>query len=202
MRLSSLLLAVFLWTASFAAHAQSPASAAPSSVPIGEKISLPGIHNAGKVSDQLYRGAQPSLSSLAELKKLGITTIVDLRAEFQNTSKQERQQTESLGLHFVRIPVGGFSNPSSAQLAEFFSLIRATPAQKIFVHCAFGDDRTGVFIASYRIAFQHWSADQALSEMMAFGYNRFWHPSMTTFVRQLPDRLHSDPVLRKSLDSP
>jgi protein tyrosine phosphatase (PTP) superfamily phosphohydrolase (DUF442 family) len=200
MRFSSLLLAVFFSAVSISVHAQSPASAPSPFVPLGGKISLPGIHNAAKVSDQLYRGAQPSLSSLPELKKLGITTIVDLRAEFQSTTKQERQQAESLGLRFVRIPVGAFSNPSPAQLATFFSLFRETPPQKILVHCAFGDDRTGVFIASYRIAFQHWSADQALSEMMAFGYNRFWHPSMTTSIRRLPDRLHSDPVLRNSLD--
>jgi protein-tyrosine phosphatase len=178
---------------------QFPAAVDSSALPIAQKISVPGIPNAGKVSDSLFRGAQPHLSHLSELKTLGITTIVDLRSESRQTRDQERKLAESLDIHFVSIPVDGFSTPSSAQLAEFFALLRQTPAQKIFVHCEFGEDRTGTFIAAYRIAFDHWSPDQALSEMLAFGFNRSWHQSMVTFVRTLPDRLHSDPTLRTSL---
>ncbi|HXR33277.1 MAG TPA: tyrosine-protein phosphatase [Verrucomicrobiae bacterium] len=167
--------------------------------PFAEKISLNDIYNAAKVSDQLFRGAQPALSSLAQLKTLGVTTIVDLRLEAPQTRENERHQAESLGLRFVHIPVGGFSNPTSAQLAQFFSLLRETPPQKIFVHCEFGEDRTGVFIASYRIAFQHWTAGQALAEMYAFGFHSHWHPNMATFVGELPARLQSDPTLKAAL---
>ena len=180
--------------------AQSPPLASPTPA-FAEKISLDGIHDAGKVSDQLFRGAQPTLSSLAQLKTLGITTIVDLRRESPHTRENERHRAESLGLRFVHIPVGGFSTPSSAQLAQFFSLLRETPPQKIFVHCEFGEDRTGVFIASYRIAFQHWSAGQALAEMYAFGFHGHWHPNMAAFVRALPARLQSDPTLKAALSA-
>lgn len=180
---------------------QSSAPSPSSSPPIAQKISLPGIPNAGKVSDSLFRGAQPHFSNLAELKKIGITTIVDLRAEFRDTRDQERLQSESLGIHFVSLPVGGFSNPTSTQLAEFFTLVRNSSAQKIFVHCEFGQDRTGVFIAAYRIAFDHWSADQAVSEMLAFGFNRSWHLSMENFVRSLPNKLNSDPLLKSALSN-
>ena len=150
---------------------QTPALDTTSSPPIAAKISVPGISNTGKVSDHLFRGAQPHLYDLAELKKLGINTIVDLRAESPQTRNRERLKAESLGIHFDSIPVGGFSTPTSAQLAEFFKLLREAPPQTIFVHCEFGEDRTGVFIAAYRIAFDHWSPDQALAEMHAFGFH-------------------------------
>jgi tyrosine-protein phosphatase SIW14 len=176
-----------------------PGFSSPSSPSIAQKLSLHGISNAGKVSDSLFRGAQPHLSDLGELKKLGITTIIDLRRESHSLREQERLRAESLGMHFISIPVGGFSIPSSEQLAEFFSLVREAPLQKIFVHCEYGQDRTGVFIASYRIAFEHWSSDQALSEMRAFGFNRHWHPSMVSFVLTFPDRLHTDAVLKSAL---
>ena len=179
--------------------ANSSISGSSTSISFAEKLSVHGVPNAGKVSEQLFRGAQPRLDALAELKKLGITTIVDLRSGSSRAGEPERSRAESLGMHFVSIPVGGFSNPTSGQLAEFFSLLRQSPTERIFVHCRLGDDRTGVFIASYRIAFDHWSADQALSEMNAFGFNHSWHPSMITFVRTLPDRLESDPVLKSSL---
>lgn len=178
---------------------QSSPLASTSAPLFASKISLPGISNAGKISDSLFRGAQPHLSNLGELKKFGITTIVDLRSESLHTRNQERIQAESLGIHFVSIPVGGFSTPTSAQLAQFFALFRRTPLQRIFVHCEYGEDRTGVFIASYRIAFQHWSPEQALSEMRAFGFHYFWHPRMASFVRTLPERLKTDSALKAAL---
>jgi protein tyrosine/serine phosphatase len=202
MRLFLFLLAALCFAlAPILALAQFPASAS-ASPGFAEKISLNGIHDAGKVSDQLFRGAQPTLSSLPQLQTLGVTTIVDLRRESPQTREKERHRAESLGLRFVHIPVGGFSNPTSAQLAQFFSLFRETPPQKIFVHCEYGEDRTGVFIASYRIAFQQWTAEQALAEMYAFGFRGFWHPAMITFVRAFPARLQSDPTLKAALSAP
>ena len=165
-------------------------------------MSLSGIPNLGKVSASLFRGAQPHLSQLSELKSLGITTIVDLRRESTHTSDEERLQAHALGIHFVHIPIGGFSTPTSSQLAEFFALLRETPSRTIFVHFEFGQDRTGVFIAAYRIAFENWDPEQALSEMRAFGFNRPWHPEMVTFIRALPELLQSDSKLKSALAKP
>jgi tyrosine-protein phosphatase SIW14 len=167
-----------------------------------QRVSLPGISNAGKVSDHLFRGAQPNIAHLSELKNAGITTIVDLRGEFRGKRDRERQQAESFGMQFVFIPVSGFSPPTSEQLAKFFSVLRQSPQPTVFVHCAFGDDRTGVFVAAYRIAFEHWTADQALAEMLAFGFKRFWHPAMVAYIRALPERLQSDPVLKSAIANP
>ena len=148
---------------------------APATVSYAEKLSIRGVPNAGKVSEQLFRGAQPKLDALGELKKLGITTIVSLRSGSSHTRAAERTRAESLSMHFVSIPVGGFANPTSEQLAQFFSLLRQSPNEKVFVHCMLGDDRTGVFVAAYRVAFDHWTPNQALSEMNAFGFNHSWH---------------------------
>ncbi len=162
----------------------------------GEKLKLPGLHNGGRVNDFLFRGAQPREEGLPELKKLGVTTIVDLRGEDPGTRDRERQQAEALGLRFVNIPVSGWKPPSNEQVAQFLSLFRSDPKQKIFVHCRFGDDRTGVFVATYRMAYQGWSAVQAMNEMYFFGFNGFWHPSMKTFIRDFPGRLKTDPALK------
>src|SRR5258708_14013938 len=72
-----------------------------------DKLRLPGLRNGGRVNDYLYRGAQPHPAGIQELKKLGITTIVDLRGENQMQRDSERQQAESLGIRFVSIPVTG-----------------------------------------------------------------------------------------------
>jgi len=162
----------------------------------GEKLKLPGLRNGGRVNDFLFRGAQPREEGLPELKKLGVTTIVDLRGEDPGTRDRERQQAEALGLRFVNIPVSGWEPPSNEQVAQFLSLFRGDRKEKIFVHCRFGDDRTGVFVATYRMAYEGWPASQAMNEMYFFGFNGFWHPSMKTFIRGFPERLKTAPVLQ------
>jgi protein tyrosine/serine phosphatase len=182
-------------------HSLNSSAAADSSEAIGQKISIPGVHNAGKVTDHLYRGAQPSLNNLGELKKLGVTTIIDLREESSRTAIEEQERAESLGIKFFRIPIGGFSTPTNSELAQFFQILRDPPDQTIFVHCEFGKDRTGVMIAAYRIAFQKWSANHALKEMNSFGFNYLWHPSMIAYVRNLATRIESDRTLKKAVET-
>ncbi|HKV60521.1 MAG TPA: hypothetical protein VJO16_01295 [Candidatus Acidoferrum sp.] len=161
----------------------------------GEKLRISGIPNAGKISDSLYRGAQPREAGFSELKLLGITTIVDLRGEDREKIVWERKHAESLGMRFINIPVSGWAPPTDEQAVQFLSLFRDNPGQKVFLHCRFGDDRTGVFTAVYRMAIQKWPADQAMKEMYFFGFNGFWHPSMKSFVRDFPARLNSAPSL-------
>ena len=161
----------------------------------GHKLQITGIHNAGKITDVLYRGAQPDQQGLSELKKMGITTIIDLRGEDREKAEWERQRAESLGMRFVHIPVSGWSAPTDQQVSEFLGVFRSDPQQKIFVHCLFGSDRTGVFVATYRMAFEQWPADLAIKEMYFFGFKGTWHPSMKSFVREFPARLNSSPSL-------
>jgi protein tyrosine phosphatase (PTP) superfamily phosphohydrolase (DUF442 family) len=189
---------VFFLFAPLLLCAQQPPLAAPPSEmhsAYGEKLRIPFIPNSGRVNDHFYRGAQPKADGLAELKKLGISTVVDLRLEDPAKIFWERQQVEALGMRFVNIPVNEWSPPTNEQVVQFLSLFREDPAQKIFVHCHFGEDRTGIFVATYRMAFEKWPSEQALNEMYFFGFNGLWHPSMKSFVHDFPARLHAAPAL-------
>ena len=179
-------------------RAQAPAQA--SSTPVlrsayGEKLKVNGLPNGGKIDDALFRGAQPQAAGLQELKNLGVTAIVDLRGEDPDKISWERRQAESLGMRFVSIPVSGWSPPTNDQVAQFLKIFRDNPKEKVFVHCRFGDDRTGVFVATYRMAFNGWPAQQAMNEMYFFGFNGLWHPSMKSFIRDFPARLQTAPAL-------
>lgn len=193
-------LAIFCGLVSTQLLAQEKAAAEPlhpaaSESAYGEKLHIAGIHNAGKISDMLYRGAQPKQAGLAELKKLGVTTIVDLRSDDPHKADWERREAAALGMRFVYIPVGGWRPPSDQQVAEFLGLFREDPKPRVFVHCRFGDDRTGVFVATYRMAVDQWSPTQATGEMYFFGFNGFWHPAMKKFVQEFPGHLRSSPLL-------
>jgi len=160
-----------------------------------ERIHIPGVSDVGKLNDFLYRGTQPNFQGVDELKKLGVDTLVDLRSEFHGTMETERAHAESRGMHLVSIPGNGWSPPTDEQIAKFFSLIRERPRHKIFVHCWLGSDRTGVFIAAYRIAFEGWTPEQALREMYSFHFKGFWHPAMKAYIRGFPERLEHSPAL-------
>ncbi len=193
--LLSLVLAAVLPARLFAQKQVQPSTPTSMHSAYGEKLRIEGVPNSGKVNDRLYRGAQPRDPGLLELKKLGITTIVNLREEDPSKISWEEKRAESLGIRFVHIAVNEWSPPTNEQVAQFLSIFRDNPQEKVFVHCHFGEDRTGVFIASYRMAFEKLPADQALKEMRYFGYNGLWHPSMTAFVRDFPARLTTAPTL-------
>lgn len=162
-----------------------------------EKVSVPGIKDFGKVNDYLYRGAQPKDDSLAQLKKMGVNTVIDLRGVLHEAVKKERRQAQSLGMQFVNLPGNGWSNPTDEQVAQFFSLVLQRPRRTIFIHCWLGGDRSGVFIAAYRIAFDGWTTEEAVDEMREFHYLEFWHPGMKRYVEEFPERLAHSPKLAR-----
>jgi len=157
-------------------------------------ITIPGVPNAGSVTGTLFRGAQPNDSAYAGLQKLGMNIVVDFRGESGEVSS-EKKAVEALGMKFVNLPWSGASLPSRDQLLTFFALLRDNPDQKIFLHCQYGADRTGVMIALYRIAVDHWTSDQAIAEMKDFHYHSFLLPHLAKYVKAFPGALAADPSL-------
>ena len=124
---------------------------------------IKGLSNFAKVSDVLYRGAQPDQDGFAELKKLGIKTVINLRSNHSDIDDMK-----GLGLQYCFIP----SDAGDIKEDKLAALLKATlnPAnQPAFVHCAHGADRTGTMVAVYRICFQNWSRQDALNETSVFG---------------------------------
>ena len=150
-----------------------------------------GIPNFARVTDTLYRGGQPSLIGFGALQHLGVGIIVNFRDE-PGENASEKRYVESLGIKYIAIPWSGHQKPSDTQIVEFLDLVRTNPQTKIFVHCQRGADRTGTMIAAYRIAVQHETADQAVSEMHQFHYNHFWLPQLERYVNSLPRLLEDN----------
>ncbi len=150
-----------------------------------------GIENFSQVSQTLFRGAQPSAAGFTKLRDMGVAVIVNFRDEADETAN-EKKQVESLGMKYVGIPWSGRQYPSSAQIIQFLDLVRTNPQTKIFVHCARGADRTGTMIAAYRIALEHQTVANAVSEMHQFHYDHFWLPQLERYINSLPHLLQTD----------
>jgi len=160
-----------------------------------QELALAGVPNFGRVTSNLYRGAQPTDTGFQELRKLGVEIVVNFRNE-RGEIEAERRTVERLGLRYVSIPWGASHNPTSQQVADFLEVLQANPESKIFVHCHRGADRTGTMVAAYRIAEQHWAPPQAIQEMRAYHYHHFWWPNLQRYVEDFPRLLATDPKLR------
>ena len=182
----------------YSAHKDKVAARYAKRVPVGVvRLSIPGVVNAGRVSEFLYRGAQPRGNGYEELKKLGISIVVDLRnskpVKSDDGQTREQVKVEAAGMRYVEIPTSAFFGPTQGQVASFLQLLRDNEKQKVFVHCYFGDDRTGVMVATYRIAMDHWTSDEAYNEMRAFHFHKHLI-LMGHFVKLFPAEFALSPV--------
>jgi protein tyrosine/serine phosphatase len=159
-----------------------PAAAAPgSSSASSAAISSIRIDNFGQVDASLYRGAQPEGKDYADLKALGIKTIVNLTSD--DADPTEKSMAEAAGLAYVAIPMTTHTTPTKAQLTQFLNLVNDPASAPVYVHCVGGRHRTGVMTASYRMTNTGWTADQAFNEMKQYKFGAdFLHPEFKDFV--------------------
>ncbi|MCH9620899.1 MAG: hypothetical protein S4CHLAM20_03070 [Chlamydiia bacterium] len=137
------------------------------------------LPNYSPVKDQrLYRGGQPTLYGLEELKKKGIGVIVNLRARNSDTRKLARlTQGEMACIH---VPIYPF-HPTDTAVIKFLKIFIKEPNLPVYVHCFHGADRTGLVCAMYRIVFEGWDKARAITEMREKGFH-FWHRSIISYI--------------------
>lgn len=139
-----------------------------SATPSFAQQSYKELPNFQKVSDRLYRGGQPAKGGLKKLVELGVTTIVNLRGEDDNT-RAEQKEAAALGLRYYALPMGGLSRPSDAEIERALEIINDTENGTVFIHCKHGSDRTGTVIACYRMSQEGYTVEQAQREAKRYG---------------------------------
>lgn len=99
------------------------------------------------VGPGLYRSPQPQLEHLMELKAQGLMSLVNLRAE----SDESRWYCERAGVAYHHIPVDDWTCPVHEQVEQFLDLMAAEGTRPLLVHCWGGVGRTGLFVSAWRI---------------------------------------------------
>ncbi|HEX8495525.1 MAG TPA: tyrosine-protein phosphatase [Pyrinomonadaceae bacterium] len=125
------------------------------------------IKNFGKVNDNYYRGSQPGPAELAQLKKLGIKTVIDLR---KDSVPEEPLWVRSAGMQYFNIPLKASRPATEEQTAYFLSLVNDPANWPVYVHCKGGRHRTGALTGIYRITHDGWTADQVYREMKQYDF--------------------------------
>ena len=159
---------------------------------IAHRLKIVGVPNAGEVTPNLYRGAQPDAKGIQALAHMGVNIVVDLRG----SREDERERVTKLGMEYMSIP-WHCPFPRDDVFARFLALLRQNPGKKVFVHCRLGDDRAGMTIAAYRMAEQGWTAEEAMKEMQAYGFSLSHHllcPTLSSYEESFPRRFSTEPA--------
>lgn len=145
-----------------------------------EPIKLVGAPNLHKVSEDLYRSAQPTKKGMANLKAMGIETIVNLRS-----FHSDRDEIGETGLAYEHIYVKTW-HPEKKEIVRFLQIVSNPRRTPVLVHCQHGADRTGTMCVVYRVLIQGWSLDDALKEMKegGYGFHGIW-VNLEPWIRKL-----------------
>ena len=144
-----------------------------------QKIEVAGIKNCFQVTTNLYRGAQPTAKGMAQLKAMGIKTVINLRAWHSDKDK-----VAGTGLKSVRFETEPWHGDEE-DVVRFLKAVTDTNNLPAFVHCKRGADRTGMMCAMYRVVVCGWTKPAAIAEMKegGFGFNPLWH-DLVSFVEK------------------
>jgi tyrosine-protein phosphatase SIW14 len=138
---------------------------------------VPGVKNFARISDDLYRGEQPTVEGFTELKKMGVKTIVNLRS-----FHSDRALMTGTGLQYLHLYCKAW-HPEEEDVAQFLKLLKDPNNRPVFVHCQHGADRTGMMVASYRMLEQGWNSDDAAKETHNFGFHKMFAEIQTYLQR-------------------
>lgn len=135
-----------------------------------QKIERPGVKNLYQVTTNLYRGAQPTAEGMAQLKAMGIKTVINLRA-----LHSDKDEVVGTGLKSIRLGTEPWDSDDK-DVVRFLEAVTDANNLPAFVHCKRGADRTGLMCAMYRITVCDWTKAEAIEEMKdgGFHYSPIW----------------------------
>lgn len=162
LNLCRLITAVFLLATTLAVSAQESTNR-PSAW--AHPLVLAGVTNFYQVTTNLYRGAQPTAEGMAQLKAMGIKTVINLRS-----FHSDKDEVSGTGLKSIRFETEPW-HAEEEEVIGFLKVLADTNNLPVFVHCQRGADRTGTMCAMYRIVVCGWTKEQAIEEMKQGGFH-------------------------------
>jgi len=121
--------------------------------------------NKHKLSEGVWRSAQPAPHHIKSLKRQGIKTILNLRGERVCGSYwYEERLCKQLGIELINFQVRSRAAPSREDVLGAKKLFE-TIEYPMLMHCKSGADRAGLMSVIYRHVREGWPIEKALSEL-------------------------------------
>jgi protein tyrosine/serine phosphatase len=145
-----------------------------------------GVPNFYRVSDDLYRGDEPSPNGMKLLSNMGMRTVVCVRSWAIHGTED---RMKGLGMNYDTIPMVAWK-PTDENIVQFLSIMANRNNRPVFIHCYTGGDRVGLLTAVYRVAFCGWPKSEAKAEMLEGGYG--FHEILIKYLVTYFDELDID----------
>jgi uncharacterized protein (TIGR01244 family) len=132
------------------------------------------------ISQRLSVGGQPQESDLEELKKDGVTTVVNLRVAGEKsplTPTEERALAQKLGLQYHHLPIS-LDKLDATQVKELQKILRESQGP-IYVHCGMGQRA-----CSFSLAASSVEADSIFERARELGFP-VQDEKLKTFIESL-----------------
>ncbi len=163
------ILAIAFTLAAAAAGAQTPVT----------KASIPGVVNFSKVETTVACAGATSPAALAEVKKMGYNSVINLRTpgEAGSDLEAEAAAAKAAGITYIHLPFNA-QMPDPALVDNFLKAITDKANQPAFIHCASANRAAALWMVK-RIAVDKWTVEQATEEATALGLTS---PALKTFA--------------------
>lgn len=145
------------------------------------KAEVPGITNFSRVDATVGCGGATQPAAMAELKKHGFASVINLRMASEPGADIEasRSAAEAAGLKYIHLPFDA-SNPDPALVDNFLAAVSNAANQPVYIHCA-SANRVGAVWMIKRALQDGWEIDKAREEAAAIGLS---NPRLTTFATE------------------
>lgn len=129
----------------------------------------------------LYRSGQMTPVGLKKIvDEYHIKAIVSLRDSYSSEAPpdiQEEAFAREYGVKYLRLSPKKWESdsgepPVMENVRQYFKLMSKPDNFPVLVHCFAGIHRTGSYCALYRMEFEKWTNEKALSELKRLGYDQ------------------------------
>lgn len=164
----SLIAAVLALTATLAG-AQTPVT----------KASIPGIVNFSKVETTVACAGATTPAALAEVKKMGYNSVINLRVASEPGAQieEEAAAAKAAGINFIHLPFNAQA-PDPSLVDNFLKAVTDKANQPAFIHCASANRAAALWMVK-RIAVDKWDVAQATTEAEGLGLT---NPTLKAFA--------------------
>lgn len=149
------------------------------------KASVPGVVNFSKVENTIACAGATSPEALAEIKKLGYASVINLRVpgEAGFDADAEAAAARAAGITYIHLPFNATS-PDPMLVDNFLKAVTDKANQPAFIHCASANRAAALWLIK-RIAVDKWDVQRASDEAAALGLT---NPTLKAFAIEQAQR--------------
>jgi uncharacterized protein (TIGR01244 family) len=143
------------------------------------KATVPGVTNFARVETTIACAGATTPAAVAELKKMGFASVVNLREASEQGAdiEAEAAAAKAAGINFIHLPFNT-AKPDPAVADKFLKVITDRANDPAFIHCASGNRAAAMWMIK-RMQIDKWDADRAGTEAAALGLT---NPALKTFA--------------------